>query len=160
MQETRYGLKVEVAVATLLLIAVTGAIARAQPRDPEAAAQRIFTSVMSPYCPGLLLADCPSPAAFELRAQILRRLEAGESAADIERDLYREFGDSIRAVPAPRGLGAVLWIAPALVLGMTLAVLLTFLARVRPLSRPDEPIPNVDADPRLQDELDRLSEEA
>jgi cytochrome c-type biogenesis protein CcmH len=131
--------------------------AGAQPRDVDAQAQRIFTSMMSPYCPGLLLADCPSPAAFNLRIEIRERLEAGESAADVERDLYRKFGDVIRAVPEPGGWGTVLWIAPALVLTVSLAALMWFLGRVRTVET--APVSSqLSTDPaleeRLQQELD------
>ena len=94
-----------IAVVAALAVALPVAAVRAQPHDAAADAQKIFTSVMSPYCPGRLLADCPSSAAFELRAEILGRLESGESDADVERDPYGKFGDSIRAVPPAMGWG-------------------------------------------------------
>jgi cytochrome c-type biogenesis protein CcmH len=129
----------------------------AQPRDPAAEAQNIFTTVMSPYCPGLLLADCPSPAAFELRAEIRRRLDAGESAAAVERDLYHRYGEVIRAVPPPAGWGGVLWAAPAAALAISLAALVWFLSRRRV---DDEAPPAAAGDPamdeRLREELDEL----
>ena len=147
--------RVAIGIAALV-VAVTVATVRAQPHDAAADAQTIFTSVMSPYCPGRLLADCPSSAAFELRADILRRLESGESVADVERDLYRKFGDSIRAVPPPRGWGRVLSVAPAIALALSGGALLWFLARRR---GDDEP-QGAAADPaiaeRLQDELDNV----
>lgn len=102
----------------------------AQPiQDAEAKAQRIFTSVMSPYCPGLLLADCPSPAAFELRLEIRKRLVAGESPEAIEQDLYDRYGDVLRAVPPPQRWGLLLWVAPALALAVSLAALTRFVTR-------------------------------
>ena len=45
----------------------------------EAESRAIFTEVMSPFCPGLTLADCPSPDAFTMRGDIERRLKTGES---------------------------------------------------------------------------------
>jgi cytochrome c-type biogenesis protein CcmH/NrfF len=102
----------------------------AQPfQEVEAQAQQIFTSVMSPYCPGLLLADCPSPAAFELRLEIRKRLVAGESPDDIEQDLYDRYGDVLRAVPPPKRWGLLLWVAPALALAVSLAALTRFVTR-------------------------------
>lgn len=142
----------------VLIIAAAALCAQAPARDPASQAEKIFRSVMSPYCPGLLLADCPSPAAFELRADIRRRLDAGESAADIEQDLYRRFGDSIRAAPAPTGWGAVLWTAPV-ALAASLGLLIWLLARSRSISEPDLAGVGTDAgaEERLQDELDRIS---
>ena len=147
-------------VAASILVAVVAVPAAAQSRDPAADAQQIFTSVMSPYCPGLLLADCPSPAAFELRADIRKRLDAGESPADIERELYHRYGEVIRAVPPAQGWGRVLWIAPAVVLALSLAELMWFLAR----SRGDEVAGGLQSAPadssmeeRLQQELDEVS---
>jgi cytochrome c-type biogenesis protein CcmH len=138
-------------------IAVVAVSVSAQPRDPAAEAQKIFTTVMSPYCPGLLLADCPSPAAFELRAEIRRRLDAGESAAAVERDLYHRYGEVIRAVPPPAGWGGVLWAAPAAALAISLAALVWFLSR----RRVDDVAPPAAAgdpamDERLREELDEL----
>jgi cytochrome c-type biogenesis protein CcmH len=148
------------AAAGALIVAAMALTVSAQSRDPATEAQKIFTSVMSPYCPGLLLADCPSPAAFELRADIRRRLDAGESASDIERDLYRQFGDAIRAVPSPRGWGALLWIAPAIVLALTLAALLWFLGHSRsegePVAHSDDELDPARAE-RLRQELEKVS---
>ena len=140
----------------VLIAAATAVPVSAQPRDPADEAQTIFRSVMSPYCPGLLLADCPSPAAFELRADILRRLEGGESASDIERDLYRRFGDAIRAVPPARGWGRLLWIAPAIGLALSLAALLWFLAHSRAEAEPPPAAVDRDMEARFQRELERL----
>lgn len=141
----------------VLIVAATAATVSAQPRDPAVEAQTIFRSVMSPYCPGLLLADCPSPAAFELRADILRRLEAGEPASDIERDLYRRFGDAIRAVPPATGWGRLLWIAPAIGLALSLAALLWFLAHSRAEDEPPRAIADPDLEARLQHDLEKMS---
>lgn len=143
----------------LLAIAVAGVVTlTAQSRDAASQAQTIYTTVMSPFCPGLLLADCPSPAAFELRADIRRRLDAGETADDIERELYRTYGDAIRAVPPPRGWGAVLWIAPAIAFALSLAGLFWFLADAQRIEQePAPPAPDAAMDERVQDELDRAS---
>ena len=43
--------------------------------DPDKEARKIFTTVMSPYCPGLLLADCGHPAAALKSARLTRTLD-------------------------------------------------------------------------------------
>ena len=168
MVETHDGLKVDLPVSmtarrlvigcAALAIVVSAATAWPQPRDAAADAQNIFTSVMSPYCPGRLLADCPSSAAFELRAEILHRLESGESAADVERDLYRKLGDSIRAIPPPTRLGHVLSVMPAIVLALSGGALLWFLARHRGDHQPEWAAADPAMEDRLQQELDKVEE--
>lgn len=139
-----------------LVVAVTVATVWAQPQDAAADAQAIFTSVMSPYCPGRLLADCPSAAAFQLRADTLRRLESGESAADVERELYLKFGDSIRAAPLARGWNRVLFVAPAIALALSGAALLWFLARRRTEDETQAVVADAALEERLRQELDRV----
>jgi cytochrome c-type biogenesis protein CcmH len=75
-------------------------------------ADQIFTELMSPFCPGLTLADCPSPNAFDLRGEIRRRLEAGESRQAIERELVTKYGVQILADPSDTPIGRVVWGVP------------------------------------------------
>src|SRR6185369_2733652 len=75
-------------------------------------AASLFQSVMSPFCPGLTLAACPSAAAVSLRADILRRLEDGQPREAIISDLVATYGDRIRGTPDPSGIALLLWILP------------------------------------------------
>jgi cytochrome c-type biogenesis protein CcmH len=140
-----------------LIVVLTAAASAAQPDEIDAKAQRIFTSIMSPYCPGLLLADCPSPAAFTLRLEVRQRLIAGESPAAIEQDLYNRFGEVLRAVPEPERWGLVAWIVPPVAFVLSLAAVMWFLARVPGQSSSPAP-ERLATDPaleeRLQHELD------
>ncbi len=144
----------------LATVAITGApIAFAQSAEQQASV--LAHQLMSPYCPGLLLADCRSEGARELRAEILRRLQTGESATTVEDDLVMRFGPSIRTVPPFEGVGLVVWIDP-LVLG--LAAFSVLVVAVRRATRRNDSSRRSDArqqeDPgmegRLQDELDQL----
>jgi cytochrome c-type biogenesis protein CcmH len=95
---------------------------------PENEARALTQRLMSPYCPGLLLADCRSEGARELRAEILHRLQLGEAADVVERDLVRRFGDAIRTIPAFNGLGLIAWLGP-LAFGVASVWLVTHLVR-------------------------------
>jgi cytochrome c-type biogenesis protein CcmH len=136
----------------------------AQDARVDADAMRIYSEVMSPYCPGLLLADCPSTAAFELRAEIRKRLEAGQNAAEIEAWLYEQYGDAIRAVPPARGWGLWLWVLPLMVFVLSLGAVAWFVRRGPRLDgAAAEPTPGAPSESsthgmeqRLQDELDDL----
>jgi cytochrome c-type biogenesis protein CcmH/NrfF len=85
-------------------------------RETPPVARAIINETLSPFCPGLILAACPSPQADSLRKAIVRRAADGESRERIEADLYRQFGDEIRAAPSASGFGLVAWLAPALLL--------------------------------------------
>jgi cytochrome c-type biogenesis protein CcmH/NrfF len=149
------------ATSILATVAITVApIALAQSVEQQASV--LTHQLMSPYCPGLVLADCRSEGAQELRAEIRRRLETGEPANTIEEDLVIRFGSSIRTVPPLEGIGLVVWIGP-LILG--LAAFLVLVIAVRRATRRNDPSrQSVDASPqedpemegRLQDELDQF----
>ena len=143
----------------LALLAFPDAVggSAAQPADVDANAHRIFSELMSPYCPGLMLADCPSPDAFARRAEIRARLAAGENPARVKEDLYARFGESIRATPEPREWGLLLWAAPLLVLAGSFGGLAWYLAHRHPRVEPDL-LPAADRalEHRLDDELESL----
>lgn len=87
----------------------------AQVEDSVArAARQIFETVMSPYCPGRTISNCPSPQADELRDVITQKIAAGEEPEAIKEELYAIFGDELRTVPRARGFGLLAWFVPAL----------------------------------------------
>ncbi len=83
---------------------------------PDEVASDVADEVMSPFCPGLTLHDCPSDAAMQLRERIARWAEQGETKPEILDRLEAEFGPTIRAVPPGRGSGLLAWLLPALAL--------------------------------------------
>ena len=141
-------------LAVLLLLA-TASPGLAQTNVDEAA-DRLFNHVMSPYCPGKLLATCGSGQADTLRQEIRRDLAAGKSADAIEAELYYRFGDSIRSEPQTTGVGLVAWVVPAVLLVASGAWLVTWLRRARqPRAEPDATAPAVPRElvGRLDEEL-------
>lgn len=82
------------------------------------AALHFFEQVMSPFCPGVLLANCPSAPAAALRSEIERRIAAGQSADAIEADLERRFGERVLAAPRASGWGLIAWLTPGTVIGL------------------------------------------
>jgi cytochrome c-type biogenesis protein CcmH len=139
------------------LSGVAGGQATASP-EVEREARRIFSVVMSPYCPGLLLADCTSSAAAALRDSIKVQLGRGRPADEILEELAAAFGDEILALPPNRGVARLAWLAPVLLLAASLGVLVWRLRR-RPTA-PAAPVPTtVSGDQvlrqRLEEELRR-----
>jgi cytochrome c-type biogenesis protein CcmH/NrfF len=110
-------------------------------------AHRMSREVMSPFCPGRTLADCPSPDATRLREQIRDQLAAGVNEATVRSELEQLYGDAVIGVPRT-GLG---WALPSLLLLLG-AGALAFALRRLSTSTPD-PTPVVSAE--LESELDR-----
>ncbi|HEX2239830.1 MAG TPA: cytochrome c-type biogenesis protein CcmH [Actinomycetota bacterium] len=112
----------------LVLLGIALATLSATPAvaAPEDVANDISSRVMSPYCPGVTLHDCPSEAAARLRARIIGWAEQGMSRAEIIERLEDEFGTSVRATPPARGIGLLAWVLPAaaVIAGLGLAWLL------------------------------------
>lgn len=73
--------------------------------SPEGVAAELEGRLLAPCCWNGTLDIHGSPLASSLRAEILRRLTAGESVVVIEADLVARHGERIRAIPYPGFLG-------------------------------------------------------
>jgi cytochrome c-type biogenesis protein CcmH len=81
-------------------------------------ANKLIGGIMSPFCPGLTLANCPSVYADTLRVSVRARVLAGESPDSIVESLVAAFGEGIRGAPRARGFGLALWAMPLVALGL------------------------------------------
>jgi cytochrome c-type biogenesis protein CcmH/NrfF len=95
--------------------------------EPEGWAYQLANEVMSPFCPGRTLADCPSDKAENLRVWIIVQEASGRSREDVENELYERFGDVMRSAPRAEGLGLAAYIAPVLFFVLGGAVVVGFL---------------------------------
>ena len=100
------------AVATCLILLAAPAAAA-----PEDVANDISNDIMSPFCDGVTLHDCPSQEALDLRDRIEAWVSEGRSRTQIMLQLEREFGVGIRAAPVAEGAGFVAWLPPVVALG-------------------------------------------
>ena len=127
---------------------------------PSNDASRIFTELMSPFCPGLTLADCPSPNAFELRNEIRRRLEAGEPWQSIESELVEKYGVQILSDPTGTPIGNVIWGVPFTAATLAAVGLAWFVRRATRVAQAEGRAFAGAPDPatirRLDEELSRL----
>jgi len=88
----------------LALLALTGPAQAAQ--DPQIEwAYKLAHELMSPFCPGRTLAECPSPNAGELRLWIINQAAAGASQEEVRVMLQERFGDVLLAAPKAEGWG-------------------------------------------------------
>jgi cytochrome c-type biogenesis protein CcmH/NrfF len=117
-------------ISALLLAALVPCTALAADATTARRAHALSGDLMSPFCPGRTLADCPSPDAAAVREEIRARLERGESEGDVRRLLESRFGDDVHGLPRD----AFGWAAPVVIL-VTGAGLLAL--ALRALSRRD-----------------------
>ena len=97
-----------------LLFAVPALVWAVDAAQLESDAQELFSSTMSPFCPGRLLNDCPSSAAHELKVKIRQKLAGGESKQELMNYLLTLYGEEVRAAPEYEGFGRVAWLATPL----------------------------------------------
>ncbi len=142
-----------VATAAACLPITAGARAAAPPQASDTAvvrgydvtrAYRLFGELMSPFCPGLTLATCPSEGADSLRQDIRDRLARGETSGDIRAAYAAAWGTRILGTPPLRSGGFLLWLAPIVMLGLGAAGLFVWLKSHRPVgggAPPEAPEP-------------------
>jgi cytochrome c-type biogenesis protein CcmH len=126
MSSIKHALLAAVALAAIILAAPGPGLAEEGSSEQARRAHRIASGVMSPYCPGRTLADCPSPRAGELRAEIRELVDQGLDNEAILTRLEARFGDAIVGVPR----GILGWTVPGLVLIVGAAVLIAALRRL------------------------------
>lgn len=95
--------------------------------DPNAVPtpDEVAGRMMSPFCPGLTLDECPSDQATRLRAEVDEMIGRGDTNAEIDRWIVDNFGEVALARPD----GSLAWVAPPLMVLSGLAIVLVFLKR-------------------------------
>jgi cytochrome c-type biogenesis protein CcmH len=98
---------------------------------PEDVANAVSNEIMSPYCDGVTLHDCPSDSAIALRDRIKDWAEQGWSKQRIITKLSspEEFGSDILASPPNSGIGLFAWLLPLLAVLIGGALLWRLLSR-------------------------------
>jgi cytochrome c-type biogenesis protein CcmH len=88
-----------------------GGSASARDRTRDLAAE-----LRCPDCEGLSVLDSSTSTARAIRADIRRRIAAGESDEEIRQSYVDRFGESILLNPEGEGLGVLVWGLPVVVL--------------------------------------------
>lgn len=104
-------------LAVLLVIALGVVVARSQPsRAPSARANRLAHELRCPTCEAEAVANSQAPAAVAIRADIRRRIAAGESDSEIRAAIVKSYTQYVLLLPDGHGIGLVVWIVPLAVL--------------------------------------------
>ncbi len=75
-------------------------------------ADRIAREVRCPTCESQSAADSRAPASDAIRAEIRRRLEAGESDDEVRAFLVSRYGKDILLKPEAEGVAGLVWALP------------------------------------------------
>ncbi len=118
--------------------------------EPSNWAYEAAAELMSPFCPGSTLADCPSPNAESLRLWLIVQAAAGRSRDEVEAELFARYGDQMRSAPKAEGMGLTAYGIPIAAFaagGVLIAVFLRRNTRAATAPAAAGPIP---ADPELE----------
>ena len=124
-------------------------------RASEGWAYQMANELMSPFCPGRSVADCPSPQAQTLRMWLIVQESAGRSRADVEAELVSRYGETILGAPRARGFGLTAYTIPVAAAVAGALLLSWFLRRqTRKRQTPGAALPAASLDPELERLLD------
>ncbi len=98
--------------ATLIALSIGAAPAHSE--DSADWAYELHNELMSPFCPGVTLAECTSPQAASLRMWIAVQAAAGRTRSDVEEELLERYGNVLRSAPLPTGLGFAAYAFPVI----------------------------------------------
>jgi cytochrome c-type biogenesis protein CcmH/NrfF len=93
-------------------LALALALAGAAAGEPRGWAQDLGNELMSPYCPGRTLAECPSDQAQTLRMWLAVQEANGRGEGEVMQELVARYGEQIRGAPRPRGFGLAAYVLP------------------------------------------------
>lgn len=139
---------------TLLALALLAALAGPAGAVEEAYGYALANELMSPFCPGRALAECPSPQADELRRWILDQEASGRSRASVEEELYADWGDQLLQAPRAEGVGLVAYAIPLAVVLLGGGLVAVFLRR-QGRAKPPPASPRDALDPEVERLLER-----
>lgn len=143
-------------VLALLLVAgaVAAPLASAAAHEQSPTERRVAAlaaQIRCPVCQNLSVKDSPSEVATSFRARIRELVRAGRSDAEIRAFFVARYGEWILLSPPKRGIGLAVWLAPALLLGVGLAVATISIVRWTRRGRELPPAPD-----RLDAELEDI----
>ncbi|MFM4985187.1 heme lyase NrfEFG subunit NrfF [Aeromonas veronii] len=126
-------------------------------RHPELQnrAQELARALRCPQCQNQNLVESNSPIARDLRLEVYRWVDEGQSDEQVIARMTDRFGDFVRYDPPFKSSTALLWGGPLLLLGLALLTLFRRLTRTKAQPIPaikaiDEATPQPAADPRSE----------
>ncbi|CAN5155054.1 hypothetical protein BH18ACT4_BH18ACT4_06470 [soil metagenome] len=101
------------AMAVVAVVALgIGTFTSGGPSTPEARAAELAGTIKCPTCRSQSAADSDAPASLAIRAEINRRVQAGESDSEIRSYFASRYGEQILLTPSGSGLAGLVWVLP------------------------------------------------
>ncbi len=107
-----------IALAIVVLVALAVVLWPHGSETPAARAHDLETQLKCPECQGLSVADSQAPTSRAIRADVNRRIKAGQSDAQIRQAYVDTYGESILLTPQDSGVGLIVWILPIVVVAL------------------------------------------
>ncbi len=85
---------------------------------------------MSPFCPGITLAECTTNQSADLKQEISAKVDQGWTNREIDNWLVATYGREVLGRPG----GMVIWLAPLIAGAVAAGAAATFVTRARPPS--------------------------
>ena len=120
-----------VALGVVVAVALAVVVWPRGGRSPAARAHELATELKCPECEGLSVADSQAPTSRAIRADIARRIKAGQSDDTIRQAYVDLYGQSILLEPRSSGISLLVWVLPVVVLALGATGLVYVLARNR-----------------------------
>jgi cytochrome c-type biogenesis protein CcmH/NrfF len=107
-----------VALAVVVVIALAVVLWPNGSQSPAARAHDLETQLKCPECQGLSVADSQAPTSRAIRADIKRRIKAGQSDEQIRQAFVDTYGEQILLAPQDSGISLIVWILPIVVVAL------------------------------------------
>jgi cytochrome c-type biogenesis protein CcmH len=107
-----------IALGVVVVVALAVVLWPSGSQSPAARAHDLETEFKCPECQGLSVADSQAPTSRAMRADIKRRIEAGQSDEEIRQAYIDSYGESILLSPQDSGVSLLVWILPVVVLAL------------------------------------------
>lgn len=101
------------------------------PRTPAQRAHAVAETIRCPVCRSQSAAESDTTAAAAVRAEIARRIDAGQSDSQIRDYFAGHYGEDILLTPTASGITGLVWILPVVALVLAIAGLAVAFRRWR-----------------------------
>lgn len=102
--------------AIVLVALVIGTRPDDTPRTNEDRAHALADGLKCPTCRSQSVADSDAPVSKEIRAEINRRIESGDTDEEIRDYLVDQFGEDVVLTPSASGVTGLVWVLPVVLL--------------------------------------------
>jgi len=106
------------------------ALAGGKPRMEDVAGR---LSCFCGGCPHLVVTECGCSVADKIKADVAKRLAAGETEDQIIQSYVAQYGQTVLAAPPKSGFNLTAWLIPFLAFGIGGTVLVSYLIKQRKL---------------------------